>query len=52
MKKMQIVTRDGKKYAEAVIHGGRVGFHAISVTGTDASGRAYYASWGIETGDK
>ena len=52
MKKMQIVTRDGKKYVEAVIHGGRVGFHAISVTGTDASGRAYYASWGIETGDK
>ena len=52
MKKTQAVTRGGQKYIEAVIPGGRTGFHAISVKGTDADGRVYYASWGIETGDK
>jgi peptidoglycan/xylan/chitin deacetylase (PgdA/CDA1 family) len=49
---MQVVRRGAQKYAEILIHGGRTGFHAISMRGTGPDGRAYYASWGIETGDK
>ena len=51
MRHMQIVTRNGRRYAEAAIHGGKTGFRAISMTGTGSDGRKYYASWGIEIGD-
>ena len=49
---MQVVQRGGQRYAEIFVHGGRVGFHAIGMKGTGPDGRMYFASWGIETGDK
>jgi peptidoglycan/xylan/chitin deacetylase (PgdA/CDA1 family) len=49
---MQIVQRNGFRYAEARIHGGKTGFRAIAVKATGPDGRMYYASWGIETGDR
>lgn len=51
MRRMQIVARDGRKYAVGVIRGGKTGFRAISMTASGPDGRKYYASWGIETGD-
>jgi peptidoglycan/xylan/chitin deacetylase (PgdA/CDA1 family) len=51
MRAMKIVQRDGKRYAEAQIKGGKTGFRAISMRATGPDGRMYYASWGIEMGD-
>jgi peptidoglycan/xylan/chitin deacetylase (PgdA/CDA1 family) len=52
MSPMQIVERNGFRYAEARIHGGKIGFRALSMKATGPDGRVYYASWGIEIGDR
>jgi peptidoglycan/xylan/chitin deacetylase (PgdA/CDA1 family) len=52
MKAMHVVERNGRKYAEAVIHKSKRGFRPISMTGTGQDGRRYYSCWGLEMGDK
>ncbi|MDR3686888.1 MAG: polysaccharide deacetylase family protein [Coriobacteriia bacterium] len=47
----QFVERNGHRYAEALFSNAKVGFREISMLGTDADGRKYYASWGIVLGD-
>ena len=49
--KTQFVERNGHKYAEATFSKARVGFREITMLGVDATGRKYYASWGIVLGD-
>ncbi|HEY5541497.1 MAG TPA: polysaccharide deacetylase family protein, partial [Coriobacteriia bacterium] len=51
LRNMHIVQRRGHTYAEATFHKAKVGFREISMRGTGADGRKYYASWGIVLGD-
>jgi peptidoglycan/xylan/chitin deacetylase (PgdA/CDA1 family) len=51
LRKMQIVDRDGRKYAEATFHKAKRGFRPITMRGTGPDGRKYYASWAIVLGD-
>jgi peptidoglycan/xylan/chitin deacetylase (PgdA/CDA1 family)/predicted small lipoprotein YifL len=51
MKRMRIVVRDGRKYAEAAIRRAKVGFRVVSMTAVDTDGRKYYASWSLVMGD-
>jgi peptidoglycan/xylan/chitin deacetylase (PgdA/CDA1 family) len=48
----RVVQRAGRKYYEAVIQGGKIGFRALTLRAKGPDGRMYYASWGIEIGDK
>jgi peptidoglycan/xylan/chitin deacetylase (PgdA/CDA1 family) len=51
LRNVQIVERNGHKYAEATFKNAKVGFREMSMRGTGADGRKYYASWGIVLGD-
>jgi peptidoglycan/xylan/chitin deacetylase (PgdA/CDA1 family) len=52
MRSVQIVEQGGRRYALAQINGGKTGFREISMKAAGPDGTMYYASWGIETGDK
>jgi peptidoglycan/xylan/chitin deacetylase (PgdA/CDA1 family) len=52
LRKMKVVERDGRKYIEASFRQAKAGYRAMTMRGTGADGRAYYASWGIVLGDK
>jgi peptidoglycan/xylan/chitin deacetylase (PgdA/CDA1 family) len=49
--KMQIVERNGRKYAESAFKGARIGFRQLSMRGDGADGKRYYASWSMVLGD-
>ena len=49
--RMKIVTRNGRRYAESAFRHAKAGFRQLSMRGTDASGKRYYASWSIVLGD-
>lgn len=52
MKRMKIVERDGRKYAEGAIRRAKTGFRVVSMTAVDSDGRKYYASWSLVMGDR
>jgi peptidoglycan/xylan/chitin deacetylase (PgdA/CDA1 family) len=52
MKRMRIVQRDGRKYAEGAIRRAKTGFRVVSMTAVDRDGRKYYASWSLVMGDR
>lgn len=51
MKGLQIVSRNGRRYAVAVIRKGKVGLREVETRGVDNSGREYVSSWVIVLGD-
>ena len=51
MRTVRIVESDGHRYAVAALHKAKTGFREISMSGTGADGRPYYAAWGIVLGD-
>lgn len=52
MKKMQLVQRNGRRYAVGQLRGCKVGFRVVSMSARDAEGRKYYASWSLVMGDQ
>jgi len=51
MKSSTIVRRDGRRFVVGRIRKAKVGSRQVTVSGEDASGRRYYASWSLVMGD-